>query len=246
MTISPLVPAEYELGEAEPVVRGPDAGVNVVYRVPAEGPADLLVIGPWTRASYHWKQDPPFCVGVRIRPGSARPLLGVALPELVDRIVRLESLWGAPAAALRNDLAADGRDAARLRARLIGALESRLALTRPAELARAEILQEAAGRLAATEPVGTVAHRLGVSERHLRNLFVDGIGLPPKQFARIDRVRTVAALAGRSRLAELAAETGFYDQSHMTAEFRSLMGVPPAAFAEGRLPVAEGCSSIRG
>ncbi|MEU8171481.1 hypothetical protein AB0C14_01255 [Microbispora hainanensis] len=38
-----------------------------------------------------------------------------------------------------------------------------------------------------------------------------------------------------------AAIEGFYDQSHMTAEFRALMGVPPAAFFAGRLPSLEPC-----
>lgn len=45
-----------------------------------------------------------------------------------------------------------------------------------------------------------------------------------------------------TRLAELAAATGYYDQSHMTAEFRSMLGVPPAAFFAGRLPTPSACS----
>ncbi|MFC4114521.1 AraC family transcriptional regulator [Nonomuraea zeae] len=56
-------------------------------------------------------------------------------------------------------------------------------------------------------------------------------------------MRKVLAL-GRRREApwgQLAAATGYYDQSHMTAEFRTLMGVTPAAYFAGRLPALQAC-----
>jgi AraC-like DNA-binding protein len=40
---------------------------------------------------------------------------------------------------------------------------------------------------------------------------------------------------------ELAIEAGYYDHSHMTAEFRSIMGVPPTAFLRGELPPTTQC-----
>ncbi|MFI7687677.1 AraC family transcriptional regulator [Nonomuraea sp. NPDC049655] len=43
------------------------------------------------------------------------------------------------------------------------------------------------------------------------------------------------------RWADLATAAGYYDQSHMTAEFRTLMGVTPAAFFQGRLPALQPC-----
>ena len=87
----------------------------------------------------------------------------------------------------------------------------------------------------------TARRRLHVSERRLRALFADGVGLSPKHFARIDRVRTVLAAASGVRWADVAAAAGYYDQSHMTSEFRHLMGVPPTAFAAGRRPAARRC-----
>jgi AraC-like DNA-binding protein len=39
----------------------------------------------------------------------------------------------------------------------------------------------------------------------------------------------------------LAEATGYYDQSHLTAEFRAMMGVPPTAFFAGRLPSLQPC-----
>lgn len=40
---------------------------------------------------------------------------------------------------------------------------------------------------------------------------------------------------------QLAATAGYYDRSHMTSEFRTLMGVTPAAYFAGRLPALQPC-----
>lgn len=94
-------------------------------------------------------------------------------------------------------------------------------------------------------PVPDVARELSVSERQLRNLFAEGVGLSPKHFARINRVRAVLAHAAELSWAQLAAVTGYYDQSHMTSDFRALMGVPPRSYFTGRLPDAMPCQSVR-
>jgi AraC-like DNA-binding protein len=89
--------------------------------------------------------------------------------------------------------------------------------------------------------VEAAARRLHVSERRLRTVFADGMGLSPKHFARIARVRAVLGRSPERAWADVALAAGYYDQSHMTAEFRRLMGVPPAAFAAGRRPPATRC-----
>ena len=57
--------------------------------------------------------------------------------------------------------------------------------------------------------------------------------------------QAVQVPAGRPRTAALAADTGYYDQSHMTAEFRAVMGVPPSAYRAGRLPAPGHCPASR-
>jgi len=42
-------------------------------------------------------------------------------------------------------------------------------------------------------------------------------------------------------LAHLATTAGYYDQSHMSAEFSTIMGVPPTAYFAGRLPPPQRC-----
>ncbi len=111
------------------------------------------------------------------------------------------------------------------------------------ERAHRVVLREAISVLTAdTAPaIPDLAARLAVSERHLRALFSAGVGVSPKHFARIDRVRRVLAYAGETPWSHLAAHTGYYDQSHLTADFRTLMGVPPAAYLRGSLPAPTRC-----
>jgi AraC-like DNA-binding protein len=86
--------------------------------------------------------------------------------------------------------------------------------------------------------------RVGVSERHLRNLFAREVGLSPKHFARISRLRKVLALAGRRQWAAVAEDAGFFDQAHMISDFRALMGVSPAAYLAGKLPAVTPCTAL--
>jgi AraC-like DNA-binding protein len=85
--------------------------------------------------------------------------------------------------------------------------------------------------------VAQLAADTGWSDRHLRAKFRLEIGLTPKAAARVIRFdRARRRLVGRVRaggapdLAELAAEGGYYDQSHLDREFAALAGCAPTAW----------------
>ena len=80
--------------------------------------------------------------------------------------------------------------------------------------------------------VDDVADRLGVTRQHLARSFRREVGISPKQLARIARMqRAAAALRRGGDLAMLAAEFGYFDQSHLSHELRDLVGLTPAAVA---------------
>ncbi|MYR55735.1 helix-turn-helix domain-containing protein [Streptomyces sp. SID625] len=223
-----------------PLVHLPDVTTALVYRRTGPRDGDLHVIGPRSRASYHPGKEVPICVRARLRPGVARPVFGVPVSELRDQAVPLTELWGARAARLEHRLnALTGTDS------VLRGIEDALreCLQGDAD-PRGPLLREAVESLSTTgERVTALARRLSVSERHLRDLFTDRVGLAPKRFARIQRVRTVLAGAGSARWAGLAIDTGYYDQSHMAADFHTLMGVSPTAFSAGRLPATTACAT---
>lgn len=222
------------------LVHLPDTATALVYRRTGERTGDLHVLGPRGRAAYPSGKEMPMCIRIRLRPGAARPAFGVPVSDLLDQAVPLTEMWGDRAARLESRLnELPGAD------QILRGIEDALSETLDGGAdSRDLLLRRAAESLSADgERVGSLARRLSVSERHLRDLFTDRVGLSPKRFARIQRVRTVLALAGSAEWAGLAADTGYYDQSHLTADFHSLMGVSPAAFRAGRLPARTPCAA---
>lgn len=86
-------------------------------------------------------------------------------------------------------------------------------------------LGEAGLRLKRGETVGAVAAALAIGERQLERIFAEAMGLSPKKFARILRLRRslVTAAAG-ARLAEAATDGGYADQAHFSREVRDFTG----------------------
>ncbi|HZX01342.1 helix-turn-helix domain-containing protein [Kribbella sp.] len=91
-------------------------------------------------------------------------------------------------------------------------------------------------RVETARRVGQTADQLGVSERYLRRVFRQAVGVSPKHFARIARVRRV--IGTRRSWADTAAYAGYTDQSHLIADFRALMHVTPKAYATGNVPLS--------
>ncbi|MGD0701430.1 MAG: helix-turn-helix domain-containing protein [Trebonia sp.] len=78
-----------------------------------------------------------------------------------------------------------------------------------------------------------LAAETGLSARRLGSLFRAEFGLAPKEAGRVFRFdharrRIERAAATGGRLADLAAECGYYDQAHLAREFRALAGCPPS------------------
>jgi AraC-like DNA-binding protein len=204
----------------------------------------VLAVGPNLRASYKAAATVPLYTRFTFQPGSARAFFGVALHELAGHAVSLDDLWGPRAVRLRGELArANGAIDATLHAierALLEQLDARGMDRARATLAGRAVRALDAG-IAEPEPIPALARRLGVSERQLRQVFHEEIGVSPKRYARIARVRRAVAGAGRTGWAQLASETGFYDQAHLNAEFRDLLGVTPRAFLAGDVPLHVGC-----
>ncbi|MBL1084025.1 AraC family transcriptional regulator [Streptomyces actinomycinicus] len=227
-------------------VQLPDALPRVVLRVTADGHRDVLVLGPRVRATYHESKALVSCVELRLAPGTARPLLGVPAAELLGAALPLEVLPGGAARRLAAGLRWLGPEEVvpYLAEALPGLLPASADPSYTALLrAGAEALSVRADRTPAQ--VRDVARELALSERQLRNVFADGVGVSPKQYARINRVRTVLTRGTGTPWAEVAATTGYYDQSHMTSDFRAVMGVPPRSFFSGRLPLPTPCRATR-
>jgi AraC-like DNA-binding protein len=159
--------------------------------------------------------------GVRFRPGRAAAFLRIPLAEITDARVPLGEIWRGWS---------DGILERRL-SELIATLESELLGRLDPDRDRrvdAAIARIAEGNIRIDE----MAREIGISRQHLARQFLHHVGVSPKTFARVMRFRrlTNSLSANDVDWADVAAEHGFYDQSHLIADFRDLAGTTPNAF----------------
>lgn len=168
----------------------------------------------------------------RILSSRARAGLFAPVGELTDRIIALEDVWGSR--ELEDELSETSGDSERLdllEAELCQCLTGRRLSERSAPIdlaALAAFIHRRRGQVT----VQGLADSAGVSRQHLARLFREGIGVAPKMYARIVRFRASLACTGRG--AALAADLGYFDQSHMIAEFKEFSGLTPGTLIAER------------
>jgi AraC-like DNA-binding protein len=176
-------------------------------------------------------------IGVHFHAGGGAALLGVNAQELTDRHIALSDIWGERVQTLRAQLLEAPTPAAKF------ALLERefLERLRPRPLVHPAISFALRGMQTAPTEVRIAELQVatGYSSRRFTTLFTDAVGLTPKLYSRINRLRSVVervARGGEVAWADLASEYGYYDQSHLTRDFREFSGVTPGEYR----PVAPG------
>ena len=174
------------------------------------------------------------CVELRLTPVAAHRLLGLPMHELANRTVPLrEVLSDADELTERLRESPSWPDRFALVERvLLRRLEEASSPSREVEWSWHE-LRRTAGRASIRELVDEI----GWSHRRLIARFREQVGLAPKAVARVMRFdRAVQALRSPARaLADVAYESGYFDQAHMNRDFRELGGTTPRAFRSSLL-----------
>jgi len=185
-------------------------------------------------------------IQVALRPLGARALLGLPAGELAGLDVPAETVLGGVCAELRDRVrAASGWPE---RFAVLDEILLRRACRGPGTAPEVGWAWRRLLRAGGALRVAELAAGTGWSGRHLASRFRAEIGLTPKAAARVirfDRAKqtlirhlsTGASPAGSPagsvatggyQLADLAADTGYFDQAHLAREFRALAGVPPS------------------
>lgn len=219
-------------GRASRVDRLPDGRTALIFRVVEQGRrADITVVGPRTRALLKDATHFSHAVEIELAPGWSGPVLGVPASALTNTFVDLESLWGPEGEDLVGDVL-HAEDAAEVLERFDKAVRRRgVTLNEPAS---ARLARRALTSIRTDGArVQHVADRLGVSTRHLRRVFAEHVGVSPKSFARAMRLQRAVRIAETcADWARVAVEAGYYDQAHLIADFRDLVGLTPTAFVK--------------
>lgn len=239
----------YDFDRDTPRVALPRAETQLVVRFgpSARSGLDVHAMGAQQRAHRKLIRGGGRSARARLHLGAEERVLGVPASAIAGRIVALEDMWGAAAPRRLTDRLARSRDTAEAATILESGIADRLAMT-DGHHARAELALSAADKLASTS-VNAVAVDLGVSERHLRRVFRETVGMSPKQFARLMRFHRALRAAHEDRpvsWASIAAAAGYYDQAHLIAEFRMIAGVTPQALLrELRAGASSPSSTVR-
>lgn len=91
--------------------------------------------------------------------------------------------------------------------------------------------------------IAQLATSLGIGVRQLARRFQNVVGLTPKAFGRVRRVRATMAVlldGTEASWSRLAAELGYADHAHLTREFRSVTGFAPTELRERLAAIEHG------
>jgi AraC-like DNA-binding protein len=190
-----------------------------------------IVQGAFDRFGVRGTEGASAVVGVHFTPGGAAAFFGGALPALRNRTELLEDLWGPSARELRERLQAAASPACTLQLlheHLLQRLRGAAPIDPLAAFAIAAFRCDPAQ--ARVEPVQRAS---GCTPAQFIRRFEQGVGLTPKRFARVLRFGLLLpqlVRCGPRDWAQIAADGGYFDQSHLIREFRQLAGMAPGAY----------------
>jgi AraC-like DNA-binding protein len=171
--------------------------------------------------------------GIKFRPGGFQPFLGRPLADITDAVLPAEKLWGPPAAALAERMAAaSGVD------QRVALVEEFLRERWPAPDPQVQVVQRIVAALLHDRTIARVddvTEMFNINPRTLQRLFQRYVGVSPKWVLRRYRLHEAAAALAREQhrpWAEVAADLGYFDQSHFIRDFTAAIGMTPVAYAQ--------------
>jgi AraC-like DNA-binding protein len=180
-----------------------------------------------------------------LTPFGVRALLGVPAMGLHDYVIDLVDLWGTPAVHMIDRLqsTADWRDRFRIvDAALMDRLRDEVPPPRRQVAAAWRLIFASDGRLG----ISLIADQVNWGRRHLSEQFRLTTGITPKQAARVARfenARQLLLATQRPPLADVAARSGFADQSHLAREWLTLAGCSVGTWLREELPFVQDTSA---
>jgi AraC-like DNA-binding protein len=203
----------------------PDGTSSIAIERREDGGFDGYLRGPLLEPLELKFEAPTTLIGVRLRPGVAFNLTGIATHALVNRRARFHEY-----AALRE--LASIEPVPRTASEWIGLLQ-RFLIGRLAGTNIHPLIAKALAEIHAEQgnvSVAELAARCGASERNLARLMRDWLGYGAKRYAGIVRFQSTLAQMERAPdvpVAMLATDIGYFDQSHLTVEMTRFAGASP-------------------
>ncbi|GFI05039.1 putative response regulatory protein [Lachnospiraceae bacterium] len=89
-------------------------------------------------------------------------------------------------------------------------------------------------------PIATLAADIFVSKYYLIRKFKRSVGMTPHQFCIQNRIRKSQGLLDEEKtVSRIAAEMGFYDQSHFDKAFQKIVGISPSEYIHSKKQIGQ-------
>lgn len=175
-------------------------------------------------------------LSVVFRPGGLRYFLDIQTDELSHNNTEVKDIFGAGGRRLLDELLTNQTASP---VALLRIIEHFLRTQLKSKTQDDPIVDEAIGRIIQHQGVVRMmdlAKALHISERHLRRRFKQAVGMSPKRFAKILRIKNAYLMGTRTHHGLREAyldQMGYYDQSHFNREYKSIVGLlPNESFSE--------------
>jgi len=169
---------------------------------------------------------------VKFKPAGFHSFVKVPISRFADRTIPFPEVFGAAGEQLDRAVLAAAQDSER-----VTVVEDFLRGRRPEHDDDADRVSEMVHRVSRDVEICKVeqlAARDGLNRRTLQRLFAKYVGVSPKWVIQRYRLHEAAErlAAGQSiDQAGLALDLGYSDQAHFVRDFKSIVGVSPAAYA---------------
>jgi AraC-like DNA-binding protein len=211
---------------------------------------DGRFMGVWTRRFAFEYPTSVRLVGVHFKPWGLSPFVDPPATELRNRWAPVDAVWQRSLDRIRNQIgdAASATETLRL---LESELRSRFHEARRRGL---DLVVRTGRRLETCNgavPVALLADAAGVSGNHLAAQFKAHVGVPPKRMARIYRFAQLMLSVDARRPVDwsvLAQTAGYFDQAHLSREFKDFTGHTPTDYLalRRRIPAEQNFPPDRG
>lgn len=203
----------------------PDPSVNLSVE-----PAGRLLYGVGSGHMVRELEGDGLVVGTKFHPGGFSGFLPEPVSALTGRVLTLAEAFGPAGTQLDAALAAAADVTA-----IIAEVNAFLRAHRPMPDRQRALVMEIVQAMRTAPPESRVidlAAGYGVTARTLQRMFAQHVGATPKQVLQRFRRQQAADQLSQHRttsLARLAADLGYFDQSHLARDFRATLGRSPSA-----------------
>ncbi|MCB9300398.1 MAG: helix-turn-helix transcriptional regulator [Lewinellaceae bacterium] len=222
-------------GLVELVIHLSDFHCDLIVDDKWEASPDFTLIGLWTEAYEVRFRKKVEALGIRFKPDGFFALFGIPAAEFTHRSTDMQDVLG----IAFQDYCGRLRETDSLPAKIKCTEDFLQAMLR--KNGRGHSYLHSAAELIRTKggeiKVDELSQKAFISSRQLEREFKNIIGLSPKAYIRIARLRQAQQLIGKpefANLAQLSYHCGYYDQSHFIRDFKQLTGVAPKSFMANR------------